>query len=64
MRKAVTWRKLSGGTQNARGDAFVERMLSCVSTLKRNKASVLAYLTALIVTVFTRQPSPSLLNPL
>jgi transposase len=63
MRRVVTWRKLSGGTQNEGGAAFVERMLSCVATVKRNQASVLAFLTALIASVFARQPPPSVLNP-
>jgi transposase len=63
MRRVVTWRKLSGGTQNERGAAFVERMLSCVATVKRSGASVLAFLTTLIASVFARQPPPSILNP-
>jgi hypothetical protein len=33
MRRVVTWRKLSGGTQNERGAAFVERMLLSIYTV-------------------------------
>jgi hypothetical protein len=62
IRGAVTWRKHSGGTQTDEGAQFVERMLSCVSTLKRKGASVLAYLTALMSALAARRPSPSFLN--
>lgn len=46
LRPAVIWRKTSMGTQSARGSRFVERLLSCVATLRKQGRNVLDYLTS------------------
>lgn len=46
LRPAVIWRKTSMGTQSARGSRFVERLLSCVATLRNQGQNVLDYLTS------------------
>jgi transposase len=46
IRPAVIWRKTSLGTQSGRGSRFVERMLTCVATLRQQGRNVLDYLTA------------------
>lgn len=45
LRPAVIWRKTSLGTQSERGSRFVERILTCVGTLRRRGRNVLDYLT-------------------
>lgn len=43
LRPAVIWRKLSFGTQSSWGSRLVERLLTVVSTLKRQGRSVLEF---------------------
>jgi len=43
-RHAVIWRRISGGTDSARGSRFVERMSSMVATCRQQRRSVLDYL--------------------
>ncbi len=43
-RHAVIWRRISGGTDGARGSRFVERMLSVVATCRQQGRHVLDYL--------------------
>ena len=45
LRPAVIWRKTSLGTQSSRGSRFVERLLTCVATLRQRGRNVLDYLT-------------------
>ncbi len=45
LRPAVLWRKVSFGNQSAKGEQFVERILSVVETLKIQKRNILGYLT-------------------
>lgn len=46
LRHAVIWRKLSYGTDSARGSRFVERMLTVVMSLRLQQRDVLDYMTA------------------
>jgi transposase len=46
LRHAVIWRKLSFGTDSAKGSRFVERMLTVVMSLRMQQRNVLDYMTA------------------
>lgn len=61
LRPAVIWRKLSFGTQSARGSRFVETILTVVETCHRQSKSSFDYLTAAMQAHFAGQPTPSLL---
>lgn len=61
LRHAVIWRKLSFGTQSARGSEFVERMLTVIETARQQKRDVLAYLSHAVRCHFAHQTPPSLL---
>ena len=61
LRHAVIWRKLSFGTQSARGSRFVERMLTTIETCRLQKRNVFQYLTVAIAAHLAQQPAPSLL---
>jgi transposase len=45
-RHAVIWRRISGGTDSARGSRFVERTLTVVATCRQQGRNVLDYLTS------------------
>lgn len=62
LRHAVIWRKLSFGTQSARGSRFVERMLTVIETSRRQKRDVFAWLAATVAAHHHGQPTPSLLT--
>ena len=64
LRHAVIWRKLSFGTQSARGSRFVERMLTTIETCRLQKRNVFEYLTAAVEAHLAQQPAPSLLPAL
>ncbi len=61
LRPAVIWRKLSFGTQSARGSRFVETILTVVETCRRQSRKSFEYLTAALQAHFAGQPTPSLL---
>ena len=61
LRPAVIWRKLSFGTQSARGSRFVETILTVVETCHRQSRNSFEYLTAAMQAHFADQPAPSLL---
>lgn len=61
LRPAVIWRKLSFGTQSARGSRFVETILTVVETCHRQSRNSFEFLTAAVQAHFARQPAPSLL---
>lgn len=61
VRHAVIWRRISGGTDSARGSRFVERMLTVVATCRQQRRSVLDYLTSCFEAARSGQAVPSLL---
>jgi transposase len=61
LRPAVIWRKLSFGTQSAKGSRFVETILTVVETCQTQSRNSFEYLTAAIQAHFAHQPAPSLL---
>ena len=61
LRPAVIWRKLSFGTQSARGSRFVETILTVVETCHRQSRNSFEYLTAALQARCAGQPAPSLL---
>ena len=62
LRHAVIWRKLSFGTQSARGSRFVETMLTVVETCRQQKRPVFDYLAKAIQAHWSQQKHPSLLT--
>ena len=62
LRPAVIWRKLSFGTQSARGSRFVETILTVVETCHRQSRNSLQYLTDAVQAHFAGQHAPSLLT--
>jgi len=62
LRPAVIWRKLSFGTQSARGSRFVEKVLTVIEACQRPCRHSLDYLTAALQAHLTAQPPPSLLT--
>ena len=61
LRPAVIWRKLSFGTQSARGSRFVETILTVVETCRRRSRNSFEFITAAMQSHFAEQPTPSLL---
>ena len=61
LRHAVIWRKLSFGTQSARGSRFVERMLTAIETCRLQKRNIFEYLTTTVEAHLARRNAPSLL---
>jgi transposase len=61
LRHAVIWRKLSFGTQSARGSRFVETMLTVVETCRQQSRNAFALITAAVEANFAHHSSPSLL---
>jgi transposase len=61
LRPAVIWRKLSFGTQSAKGSRFVETILTVVETCHRQSRNSFEYLTDALQSHFAGQPAPSLL---
>jgi transposase len=61
LRHAVIWRKLSFGTQSARGSRFVERMLSVIETCRQQKRDVFSWMVDAVKANLAHQPAPSLL---
>ena len=61
LRPAVIWRKLSFGTQSAKGSRFVETLLTVITTCRQQERDPFAYLTEAINARFHGKPPPSLL---
>lgn len=61
LRHAVIWRKTSFGTHSPEGSRFVERILTVVMTLRKQKRNVLEYLTAAGEARLRSAAAPSLL---
>ena len=60
LRHVVIWRKLSFGTQSARGSRFVKTMLTVIETCRQQRRNALAFVTAAVEAHLANQPSPSL----
>jgi transposase len=64
LRRGVMWRRVSFGTQSARGSRFVERILTATTTLRQQGRNVLNYLTEAVQAASEGRACPSLLpNP-
>ena len=61
IRPAVIWRKCSYGSQSAEGSLFVGRLMTVVSSLRRQQRHVLDYLSEACRTKRLGLPAPSLL---
>jgi transposase len=61
IRKVVLWRKGSFGTQSERGSRFVERILTTISTCRKQGRSVFEFLTDSRLAHINRTPFPTLL---
>jgi transposase len=61
LRHAVIWRKLSFGTQSARGSRFVETMLTTIETCRQQRRNVFQFVTAAVEAHLAGRPIPSLL---
>ncbi len=61
IRPAVLWRKCSYGSQSAQGSLFVGRMMTVVTSLRRQKLHVLDYLSEARRAKRQGLPAPSLL---
>ena len=61
LRPAVIWRKLSFGTQSAKGSRFVETILTVVETCRKQSRNSFEYITAAVQAHFASQNAPSLL---
>jgi hypothetical protein len=61
LRHAVIWRKLSFGTQSARGSRLVETILTVVETCRQQSRSVFSFVGEAMQAHFANQSAPSLL---
>jgi transposase len=63
IRPGVLWRNVSFGTQSDKGSRFVERILTTVATLKKQRRPILEFLVDAINAHSLRKTAPSLLPP-
>ena len=61
LRHLVIWRRTSFATQSDRGSRFIERMMTTIATLRKQRRDVWEYLTASYGAYLKREPPPSLL---
>ena len=61
LRTYVIWRKTSFGTQGARGNDFLENVLSVIATCKRQGRNAFRFMTDAVQRYFQGDPAPSLL---
>jgi transposase len=61
LRHAVIWRKLSFGTQSARGSRFVETMLTVIETCRQQCRNAFAFITNAVQAHLSHHATPSLL---
>lgn len=61
LRSVVTWRKVSFGSQSARGERFAERVMSVVRTCRKLGRNVLTYLRGALAGHIHGTPCPKLL---
>jgi transposase len=62
LRHAVIWRKLSFGTQSARGSRFVETMLTVIETCRQQRRNAFAFVAAAMAAHLAGKNAPSLLS--
>lgn len=62
VRPAVLWRKGSYGTQSESGSRFVERILTVVTTARRQRRDVLAFVADAIRASWSGRPAPLLIS--
>ena len=62
LRHAVIWRKLSFGTQSARGSRFVETILTVIETCRQQGRPVFDFLTTALTARYAPQQTPTLLS--
>jgi transposase len=60
LRHAVIWRKLSFGTQSARGSRFVETILTVVETCRQRSRNVCDFVAEAVQAHYAGRPAPSL----
>jgi transposase len=60
LRNAVIWRKLSFGTQSAKGSRFVETLLTIVETCRQQARPLFDFLAQAVTAQFQQKPTPSL----
>lgn len=63
LRPAVIYRKLSFGTQSARGSRYLERLLSISETCRLQNRNVYQYLIEAMEAKYAGRPAPPLLPP-
>lgn len=61
LRHAVIWRKLSFGTQSAKGSRFVETMLTVIETCRQQERNAFAFVTDAVHAHFAGRQAASLL---
>ncbi len=62
LRQAVIWRKLSFGTQSAKGSRFVETILTVVETCRQQSRNVFDFVATAIQAHFHQKAAPTLLG--
>ncbi len=60
LRQAVIWRKLSFGTQSAKGSRFVETILTVVETCRQQARNVFHFVANAVRAHFHQKPAPTL----
>ena len=60
LRHAVIWRKLSFGTQSARGSRFMETMLTVIETCRQQRHNVFDFVTTAVKSHLVHQSASSL----
>jgi transposase len=60
LRHAVLWRKVSYGTQSARGSRFVASLLTVMTSCQQQGRNVLTYLTTCCQAFYAGRAVPSL----
>jgi transposase len=59
LRHAVIWRKLSFGTQSAKGSRFVETMLTVIETCRQQERNIFTFVANAVHTHFSGCPAAS-----
>ena len=60
IRHNVIWRKISLGTQSARGSLYTQRVMTVVGSCKLQGRNVLEFMTQAMNAHFGKNPTPSL----